>query len=466
MWRHLSALLFASSALTIAMPATAAPAPMDQIAVIVNDGVILNSDVDARIADLTFQLQQRKAQVPPTAQLRGQAREQLILEALQMQLADRNGIRADDTAVNASLTSMARENGMSLDAFRAKLDSTSGTSFASVRSAVQREQVIERLRQRRMAERIHITDADIAQFMATPAGVELNRQLDAQLKPGAQVKAAEAPKPAVQQYLITQITVPVEDDASAKQTARLNDLAQRLLAAQRNGMSPEDAIDSLKGKAAEAAIEDLGWRAEDQLPSLLVEPLRRTLGGAQPELIRSPRGWHLIWLVDRRELKSPDASLPPPPPAPTTVVTQRQVRHILMRPNDLQSSEDVKQAMDAIYTQLKAGADFAEIARLKSQDPGSAVKGGDLGWVSPGDMVPEFDRMIGKTAIGAISQPFQSSFGWHILRVDGERKQDMRESILKDRARQILYARAYDEELGAWLRELRAEAYVDFRGQR
>lgn len=466
MWRHLSALLFASSALATALPAVAAPNPLDQIAVIVNDGVILNSDVDARAADLRFQLEQRKAALPPLPQLRTQAREQLILEALQLQLAERNGIRPDDAAINATLTGMARENGMTLDVFRTKLDSTPGTSFASVRGAAEREQVIDRLRQRRMGERIHITDADIAQFMATPAGSELNRQLDAQLKPSSQVKPAAAPKPAELQFLVTQITVPLEDDLSAKQQARLTDLAQRLLVAQRSGMSPEEAIDSLRGKAAEAAIEELGWRSEAQLPTLLVDPLKRVLTGEKPDLIRSPRGWHLLWLVDRRELKSPDASLPPPPPAPTTVVTQRQVRHILMRPNDLQSNDDIRQAMTAIHAQLKAGGDFAEIARLKSQDPGSAVKGGDLGWVSPGDMVPEFDRMIGKTAIKAISEPFQSSYGWHILRIDGERKQDMRESILKDRARQILYARAYDEELGAWLRELRAEAYVDFRGQR
>ncbi len=466
MRRHLSALLLASSALAMVQSAAAAPSPLDQIAVIVNDGVILNSDVDTRVADLRFQLEQRKSAVPAAAQLRSQAREQLILEALQLQLAERNGIRADDAAVNATLTAMARQNGLTLDAFRARLDTTPGTSFASVRNAVQREQVIERLRQRRMGERIRITEADIAQFMATPAGTELNRQLDAQLKPGAQTEAPAAPKAAVSQYLITQITVPVEEELSSKQQARLSDLAQRLLAAQRSGMSPEEALDSLKSKTAEAAIEELGWRAEEQIPTLLVEPLKKTLAGEKPELIRSPRGWHLLWLVDRRELKSPDASLPPPPPAPTTVVTQREVRHILMRPNDLQSNDDVKQAMTAIYAQLKAGGDFAEIARLKSQDPGSAVKGGDLGWVSPGDMVPEFDRMIGKTAIGAISEPFQSTYGWHILRVDGERKQDMRESILKDRARQILFARAYDEELGAWLRELRAEAYVDFRGQR
>jgi len=466
MWRHLPALLLTSSVLATALPAAAAPAPLDQIAVIVNDGVILNSDINNRMSDLRYQLTQRKTPVPPDAQLRSQAREQLILEALQLQLAERNGIRPDDAAVNAALTGMARDNGMTLDAFRAKLDSTPGTSFASVRDAVQREQTIERLRQRRMAERIRITDSDIAQFMATPAGDELNRQLDAQLKPSATPEPPAAPKPAVQQFLVTQITIPMEEDISAKQAARLTDLAQQLLAAQRSGLSPEEAIDSLKGKASEAAIEDLGWRAEDQLPSLMVEPLKKQLAGEKPELIRSPRGWHLLWLLDRRETKSPDASLPPPPPAPTTIVTQRQVRHILMRPNDLQSSDDIKQAMDAIYAQLKAGADFGEIARLKSQDPGSAVKGGELGWVSPGEMVPEFDRTIGKTAIGEISEPFQSSYGWHILQVEGERKQDMRDSVLKDRARQILYARAYDEELGAWLRELRADAYVDYRGPR
>lgn len=467
MWRPLTKFFCISALMLSGLSGNlgAAPQALDQIAIIVNDGVILNSDVDSRMADLRFQAQQRKAEVPDAKTLRQQAREQLILETLQMQLAERNGIRADDNAVIATLTGMARQNGLTLDKFRSQLDSTPGTSFASVRAAVEREQVIERLRQRRMGERIRITDADIAQFMSTPAGTELNRQLDEQLKPASKPVAAE-PKPAIQQFLVTQILVPMEEDASPRKQLELTALAERLLATQRTGASPEEAIDSLKGKASDAAIEPLGWRAIEDMPSLLIEPIKQRIAGATPSLVRSPRGWHLLWLDDRRELKAPESVLPPPPPAPTTVVTQRQVRHILMRPNDLQSSDDVRQVMDGIYRQLNKGADFAELARLQSQDPGSAVKGGDLGWVSPGDMVPEFDRMIGKTAIGQISQPFLSSFGWHILRVEGERKQDMRDSILKDRAKQILFARAYDEELGAWLRELRSEAYVDYRGAR
>ena len=467
MWRPLSTFLMTSALCLsgLSFDALAAAQPIDQIAIIVNDGVILNSDVDARISDLRFQAEQRKSPVPDEKTLRQQAREQLILETLQMQLAERNGIRADDNAVIASLTTMARQNGMTLDQFRSKLDSTPGTSFANVRSAVEREQVIERLRQRRMGERIRITDADIAQLLSTPAGNELNRQLDEQLKPAAKPTPVVA-KPAIPQLLVTQILVPMEEETSPRKQLELTALAERLLAAQRKGLSPEEAIDSLKGKANDAAIEPLGWRAIEDMPTLMVEPIKQRLAGSEPSLIRSPRGWHLLWLLDRRELSAPEAILPPPPPAPTTVVTQRQVRHILMRPNDLQSSDDVHQIMDGIYRQLKNGADFAELARLQSQDPGSAVKGGDLGWVSPGDMVPEFDRRIGTTAIGSISEPLLSSFGWHILRVEGERKQDMRESILKDRARQILFARAYDEELGAWLRELRSEAYVDYRGAR
>ena len=461
--RHALAALLAASSTCWAL---AASVPLDQIAVIVNDGVILNSEIDARMADLAFQAKQRK-ETPTPQQLRQQAREQLILEALQLQLANRNSVRADDAAVEATLNRMARENGMTLAQFREQLDKTPGTSFAYVRGAVEREQIIERLRQRRMGERIKINDADIAQFMATPAGTELNRQLDEQLKPSGKKPDAPAPENAVvSQLLVTQILIPIEDDTPLNVQVQLSALAGQLLEAQRRGLSPEESVDSLKGKATEAAIESLGWRSLAQMPELLVEPIKRRLAGGTPELVRTPRGWHLLWISDRREVRSADASLPPPPPLPTTVVTQRQVRHILMRPNELQSSEDIHEAMKALHRQLKSGADFDQLARLKSQDPGSAVKGGDLGWVSPGDMVPEFDRMIGKTPIGSLSEPFQSPFGWHILLVEGERKQDMRESILKDRARQILFARAYDEELNAWLRELRAEAYVDFRGQR
>lgn len=463
MRRVLSALFILATSALYTASAGAAPTPVDQIAIIVNDGVILNSDVTQRVADLKFQAAQRKQTEPAPQVLQQQAREQLILEALQMQLAERNGLRPDDVAVNKALTRLASDNNMTLDAFRARLDATPGTNFASLREAVSREQVIERLRQRRMAERIHISDNDVAQFLATPAGVELNRQLDEQLRT-KKTEVSEAVKSSQKQYLVTQIVVPLEDGMSAKQQAKATELAQRLLAEQRKGLSPEEVIDSQHGAASEAAIEPLGWRDIDSLPTLLVDPVKKLVASGTPDMLRSPRGWHLVWVLDRREVSAGDSSLPPPPPVPTTVIIQREVRHILIRPNELQSSEDVHQAMDEIYKQLKNGADFGELARLKSQDPGSAIKGGSLGWVSPGDMVPEFDKKIGETAVGQISEPFQSSYGWHILRIDGERKQDMRDSILKDRARQILYARAYDEELGAWLRELRAEAYIDYRG--
>ncbi|MDP1540937.1 MAG: peptidylprolyl isomerase [Moraxellaceae bacterium] len=454
-----SALIFSASA------AVANPKPMDQISVIVNDSVILNSEVESRMNDIMFQAKQRNQPAAAPEQLRTQAREQLILESLQLQLADRNGIRADENAVNAILTGMARENKMTLDAFRIKLDATPGTSFATLRNAVAREQVIERLRQRRMGERIRITDADINQFMSTPAGTELNRQLDEQLKP----KATTTPTPSANvgsgvEYLITQVLLPVEERTPVQEQARRAEQAQAMLAAQRRGLSPEEVVTTLRG--SDTAVEPLGWRTLDAMPALLAEALKRQIDGEPAELTRTSRGWHLLWISDRRVLRPQENLLPPPPPVPTTVVTQRQVRHILMRPNELQNEDDILEVMNRYHKQLKAGADFAELARLHSQDPGSAVRGGDLGWVSPGDMVPEFDRMIGITPINAISTPFRSEFGYHILRVEGEREQDMRDSILRDRARQILFARAYDEELGAWLRELRAEAYVDYRGQR
>jgi peptidyl-prolyl cis-trans isomerase SurA len=460
MRRYLLALTCLTPLLT---GATYAATAIDQVAVIVNEGVILKSEIEARISDLRFQAQQRGTAIPSDEQLFSGAREQLVLESLQLQLANRNGIRPDDNTVNAAINNLAKQNGLSFEAFRAKLDKTPGTSFDYLRNAIAREQIIERMRQRRMDDRINISDADINQFMATPAGAELNRQLDVQLKKTPNATAVvTAP---IMEYLVTQVLVPVEEISSPKEQIRLADLAKQILSLQSQSMSPEQAVDSFKGKAPEVAIEPLGWRSNVQLPSLLQAPLQRLVDSGTPELTRSPRGWHLIWLLDRRELRSPSTLLPPPPPVPTTVVKQREVRHILMRPNDLQSSEDIREAMNVLYKKLKAGADFAELARINSQDPGSAVKGGDLGWVSPGDMVPEFDRMIGQTPINEISQPFQSSFGWHILRIEGEREKDMRESVLRDRAKQVLFARSYDEELGAWLRELRAEAYVDFRGE-
>lgn len=440
-----------------------APQALDQVAVIVNDGVILKSEIAARMEDLRFQARQRDAKVPTDAQLFGQARDQLVLEALQLQLANRNNLRADETQVNAMLTRMAQANGLSLEAFRDKLDKTPGTRFSFVRDAVQREQIIDRLRKRRMGERIKITEADVNQFLATPAGAELNRLLDEQLKP---VKPGREPGSGDGlQVLVTQLLVPVPEEASASVKAAAQALAEQLLAAQKTGLDPA-AVKALHlARTPEVKEESLDWRAVDELPSPFIAPIQRLMAGGEPALTRTSRGWHLLWIIDKREQQSLGLPEAPALPAPTTVITQRKVRHILMRPTELQSSDDVHEAMKVVYQQLKAGGDFAEQAKLKSQDPGSAVKGGELGWVSPGEMVPEFERKVKETPIGTLSEPFQSPFGWHVLQVLEERQQDMRANILKDRARQILYGRAYDEELAAWLRELRAEAYVEYRGQ-
>lgn len=455
-----------SLALLSSGPVAANLQAIDQIDVIVNEGVVLRSQVEDRLRDLQFQLRQRGQTPPPDEALRIQAREQLILEAIQLQLAERNGIRPDDTAVNNTLTAMARQNNQTLDAFRERVDNTPGTSFASLRAAVGREQIIDRLRQRRMGERIRITDADIDQFMSTPGGQELNRQLDIQLgnASASRVATPATPAPAaapVVEYFIEHLVIPVESNTSAQDQARLQALAERLLVAQRSGIAAADVINQ---GGQQAALEPLGWRSLAQVPESLRDAVAARIDGAEPTTVRTARGWHLLWVTDRRSVTRPDELLPPPPPVPSTVVNQRKVRHILMRPNELQNDEDIELTLRRYRQQIVDGASMADLARLHSQDPGSAIRGGDLDWVSPGDMVPEFDRMIGQVGIGEVSPPFRSSFGWHILRVEDERRQDMRNSILRDRARQILFARAYDEELGSWLREIRAEAFVDYRG--
>lgn len=454
----ISATLVASSA---SLPA--APQALDQIAVIVNESVILRSEVNERVLDLRLQQQKQGVKDPDNARLFNAAQEQLILESLQLQLASRNGIRADNARVNLELAQMAKQNGMSLEAFQRKLDATPGTSFAKLREAISRETIIEEMRKRRLNDRIRISESDVDQFMASSAGAEISRQLDSQLKP----KPQPAQPTQVTEYHASQIIIPLDASLGLKEEAAMATVARKLLAMNHQGKTPEQAIESLRNVSMNMAIEPLGWRQLSNMPEAVRDDLSQQAKGANATLIRSERGWHIVWLLGERqqtELTTQNL-LPPTAPAKSTLVKQRRVRHILMRPNELQSIEDVREIMTQLYDQLMAGADFAELAQIKSQDPGSAAKGGDLDWVNPGDMVPEFDRMIGQTAVGNISQPFQTNFGWHILRVEGEREQDMRDKVLRDRARQILYARAYDEELAAWLRELRSEAYVDFRGQ-
>lgn len=410
--------------------AYAAFIPVDTIAAVVDDTVIMKSEVDKRAADIVFQFERRGSPLPPEEVIRKQVTEQLILETLQLNLASRAGIRIDDNELNAALEELARQSGLSLAAFQQKLDATPGGSYAEVREQVKRELIITRLRQRRLQDRIRITDQDVQNFLRSPSG---------------QAELAS-------EYRLGHILVALPEEATptaiAAAEAKVNE-AQAALAAGKDfgqvAATYSNAETALKGG-------DLGWRKAAQLPTLFAEPVAKMQVGQVAAPIRTPGGFHIVKLLGRRggeEMRVP----------------QWQVQHILIKPTEILSSDDARQKLEDIRAKILAGAKFSDLARTYSDDTGSARQGGDLGWVTQGEMVPEFDSRMREAPLNEISPVFQSQFGWHILQVTGKREHDVSEQYRINTARQALYARQYDEELASWLRELRNEAFVEIRSK-
>lgn len=423
MKRPLLALLLA-----LATPlAPAAVAPIDRIAAVVDEAVILESEVQARLADIRYQLQRRGTVAPPDNVLREQIMERLVIETLQVSMAERAGIRIDDNTLNAALTELAKQNKQTLAEFQQELDRTPGIRYADVREQVKHELMIQRFRQRRVGDRIRITDQDVQNYLASPQGRE--------------ALATE--------YRLAHIQLSVPDNVDDKRRAKIRATAEKLLAELKAGARFADLAASYS--TADFALKggDMGWRKEAELPSLFVDSVKG-MKRSDVVLVQSPAGFHLLQLLDQRG-------------GGEMLVAQTQVRHILVKPTEILSLEEAKEKALSLRARLQKGEDFAQLARLHSDDPGSARNGGDLGWVNPGDMVPEFEKAYMGLKEQEISDVVQSPYGWHILQVLGRREQDVSDSWRANQARQALYTRQFDVELVNWLREIRAQAFVEIR---
>jgi peptidyl-prolyl cis-trans isomerase SurA len=414
--------------LLIPLPALAG-VPLERIAAVVDEGVILESEVQQRIKDVEVQFQNRHQTLPDPADLRNQVMEQLILQHLQRDQADRAGVRIDDNSLNTSLTDIARQNGLTLAEFRQRLEKEKSGSYNQVREQIRGEMIVSRYRNRRLQDRIRITDQDIDSFLASPQGAE--------------ALATE--------YRLAHILVSVPEAPTPAQLAKARQRADEALAALRAGQSLEQV--AARYSTGDEALKggDLGWRKEAQLPAVFVDQVRNLKKGEYAGPVVTPAGFHVLALLDRRG-------------AEQMVIHQRQVRHILIKPSEVLSLEDAQQKAADLRARLeKTPDDFPTLARTFSDDPGSARNGGELGWVSPGEMVPSFEDMMNRTPVNGISPVFESQFGWHILQVLGERDQDMTKEYRRNLARQALYGRKFDEELELWQREIRADAYVEIK---
>jgi peptidyl-prolyl cis-trans isomerase SurA len=424
----LASILIAAAAAASAAEPPKQGVPIDRIEVVVNDDVITRRELDKRIVSVTKMLQRQKTALPDKSVLERQVLERMIIELLQVQFARESGVRADDAQLDKTILRIAQQNKFpSVAAFRAKLEQD-GTDFKEFREEIRNEMIAVRLREREVDSKLVISENDVDNYLSNQ---------ERQLGKGEELQLAH-------------ILVVVPEQASADKIKTYRNRAEQALAKLRGG-APfaqvaagfSDAQDALKGG-------EIGWRPADRLPPLFAEPLQKMKPGEVSEVLRSPNGFHIVKLLDRRSKDTP------------VVITQTHARHILIKTSELVSENEAKLRLQEIKRRIDKGADFAEEAKLHSED-GSASQGGDLGWLSPGETVPEFENAMDALKVGQVSGLVQSGFGWHLIQVQQRRNTDVSVEQKRQRARNAIRAFKSDEAFQDWLRQLRDRAFVEYR---
>ncbi|MDR3323980.1 MAG: peptidylprolyl isomerase [Zoogloeaceae bacterium] len=401
---------------------------VDRIIAIVGNEAITLSELKERLQSAISQLQRQGTPLPPQEVLTEQMLERMIIDRAQIQTARDLGIRVDDAQLEQTLTRVASNNKMTLAQFKDALQKDS-IPFARFREEIREEMVISRLREREVDSRLVISDAEIDNFLTQTANA-----------------ASE------ELYRVAHILLRAPESATPEQLQQLKAKAENVLKRAGSGedfaqlaAAYSDAPDALQGG-------DLGWRPLDRLPTLYAEAAPRLPVAGTSGLLRSANGFHILKLIEKRGNNAPvDGN-----------VRQTRARHILIRANELISEAEAKRRLEDLRERLKHGEDFAELARLYSQD-GSAANGGELGWINPGDTVPEFERAMDALPPGEVSAVIQSPFGFHIIRVEERRTQDLSQEKQRLAARQALRERKMDEAYQDWLRQLRDKTYVEYR---
>ena len=401
---------------------------LDRVAAVVNDGVVLNSELEEQIAEISGRMKAQNMEMPPAQVLRQQVLERLIVQEIQMQRAKRAGILINDESLNQALGDVAQRNNLTLSQLPQAL-AAQGVDYPSYRESVRREMTMQVLRQRDVLQRINVSPREIEQFLAK----QRNRPSESS------------------EYNISHILIAVPQDPTPRQ---LEEAARRAEDVSRRARSGEDFAQlAIANSNSQTALEGgaLGWRRGPEIPTVLADIVVRLKAGETSEPLRTPTGYHIVRLNEMRG------------EAGQGVVEQTHARHILLKPTEVQDDATVEQRLRDVRARILKGEDFAVIAKTLSEDPGSAIEGGDLGWSTPGSFVPEFDKTLAGLKENEISQPFRTQFGWHIVQLLGKRQFDNTEELQRQRAFMQLRESKADEEIELWLRRLRDEAYVDVK---
>lgn len=423
--KKISQSLLLATLATLSFVSQAQMQALDKIIAIVDDDIIMQSELSSRVD--VIKLQSKGMRLPPDSVLQEQVLDKLINENIQMQMAERSGLRISDQQLNQTIENIAKQNGMSLKKFQKALEKD-GIKYAQAREQIRRERIISEVQRYRVGNKIQISEQDVDGFLNSVRG-----------------KKATA-----EEYRLGHILIQVPSQASRDQLKKAKNKASNLVKKLRKGADfSQTAVANSEGRNALKG-GDLGWRKEAELPSLFSDVAPSLNKGQVSDPIRSNSGFHIIKVTDKRG-------------GVTKLVKQTRARHILIQKNEIRSEAESKKLIDGLYKRIKKGEDFVKLAKEFSDDPGSKVNGGDLNWINDGDMVPSFEKTMKATKKGKTSKPFKSRFGWHILQVTDYRNKDMGQEIQRNQARQLLYSRRFEEELPVWLRQIRSDAYVEIK---
>jgi peptidyl-prolyl cis-trans isomerase SurA len=400
---------------------------LDKIVAIVDDGVVLKSELDQRVSSVSLQIAQSGTNAPPMDILTQQVLDRLILERLQLTMGYNAGVRISDEELNQAIARVAANNQLSTDQYIEQIK-LQGSTINVVREEIRNELTIMRVQQGQVMRRIRVSEQELDNYLNSEEG-----------------RSVTSPDVNIGQILLS---VP-----SGSSRIEIDEILERATLLFNQTTAGKDFRElAIANSADQSALQggDLGWRNMAQLPDVFIQAVGQLDIGDVSKPIRSGAGYHLIKVYDRRGGEK-------------KLIEQHFARHILIKPNQIRDEKTTIEQLKTLTDRIIEGEDFAALAKEFSEDPGSGLSGGELGWSTPGMFVPEFEEIMNTIAVGDISSPFSSQFGWHILQVTERREQDFSQDILRNRAQNMLRQRKYDEELQVWLQEIKDEAFIEIK---
>jgi peptidyl-prolyl cis-trans isomerase SurA len=400
---------------------------LDHIAAIVNDGLVLRSELDVQMVAVSKRLREQKVELPPESVLKTQVLERLIVQEIEVQRAKRIGLTISDEQLNSALQDIAARNKIPFDQLPTALQAQ-GVDYKQYRESMRKELTLSTLRQRDVIAHINVSPHEMEQYLARQENAATNDEFNVS-------------------HILLSLPAAATPDQIEQIGAKAKDISARAAKGEDFGQL------AIANSNSQTALDggQLGWRKGNQLPQFILDLVTKMKPGDVSDPVRTPSGFHIVKLTERRSGEAP------------VIVNQIHVRHILLKPNELDDDETVRQKLTKLRDRILKGEDFAGIASATSQDPGSAPDGGDLGWSSPGTFVPEFDKAIADLKPNEISEPFKTRYGWHIVQYLGTRTYDSTDDVRKQRAFAAIRESKADEETELWLHRLRDEAFVEIK---